>query len=98
MTKSIRSFAKHKTALTAAILLAAFSLVFVIPMSLVLMTAPMVDAQGNPVQMALSGGMMLAIPFIYFIFGYLSTLFLTALYNVVAKYTGGITFHLEDAD
>ena len=96
MTKSIRSFSKHKTALTSAILLAVFSLIFVIPMSLILMTAPMLDAQGNPVQIAMSGGMMLAVPFIYFVFGYLSTLVFTAIYNLIARFTGGITFTLED--
>ncbi|WP_444904943.1 hypothetical protein ACJJIU_09435 [Microbulbifer sp. CnH-101-E] len=98
MNKSIRSFSKHKTALTTALLLALFSLIFVIPMSLVFLTAPMIDAEGNPVKFSIPGAMVLGMPFIYLIFGYLSTLLFTALYNVVARFTGGITFTLEDAN
>lgn len=98
MKKSIKSFSKHKTALTTALLLAVFSLIFVIPMSLFFFMAPMTDSGDNSIQMAMPGAMVVAMPIIYFIFGYLSTLLFTALYNVIAKFTGGITFVLEDTN
>lgn len=96
MYKSIRSFSKHKTALTSALLLAVFSLFFVIPMAIVFSFMPMVDAQGSPVNAAFPASMLLLMPILYFILGYLSTLLFTALYNVIARFTGGIAFELAE--
>ena len=35
-------------------------------------------------------------PILYLIMGYIMTIVFAAIYNVVAKYTGGITFEVED--
>ena len=82
--KSITYFAPHKTALTVSVLFAIASLIFIIPMAILLsLVTP--EGAGLPI------GMMLAMPIIYFVMGYLSTALMAWIYNKVAKYTGGIT-------
>lgn len=99
MPTRITSFAVHKTALTSAILLALFSLIFLLPMILMMQfSPPAVDANGNEIQMGLPIAMLLFMPILYFIFGYLSTALMAWLYNVVAKKTGGIQVELFDVE
>jgi hypothetical protein len=87
--KSITYFAPHKTALTFAVLFAIMSLIFIIPMAILLsLVTP--EGAGLPI------GMMLAMPIIYFVMGYLSTALMAWIYNKVANYTGGITFKISE--
>lgn len=92
--KRFTYFAPHKTALTCATLFAVGSLFFLLPMALMFAVVP--GTYGQPSHMMLPLGMILVMPFFYFIFGYLSTAFFAWLYNLVAKYTGGISFEISD--
>ena len=94
--KSISKFSIHQTALTFACVMAISSLIFLLPMSLVFLNAPMVDASGNPVSAGMPFGFMLLMPFLYLILGYIMTAIGTGIYNWIAKYTGGIQFELTE--
>lgn len=43
-------------------------------------------------------GFMLAMPFFYLIFGFVFTVISALVYNLVAKWTGGVEFTVEDVD
>lgn len=98
MKKSLTSFALHKTALTIALVAAVASLIFVIPITMMFFLVTALEQGNSEVSMGIgmSITMMVFMPFIYFVFGYISTIIFTAIYNLVAKYTGGIQFSLED--
>ena len=95
MIKHITYIAPHKTALTVSIIFAAISLLMIVPMVLSIAFVPATDAQGNPVDSTPFIGMLIFMPIIYFIFGYLFTGFAAWLYNKVAAFTGGITYESE---
>ena len=94
--KAIIKFSVHKTALTFACVMALSSLIFLIPMSLAFLNAPVTDQNGNPVNAAFPAGLMIAMPFMYLIMGYIMVIIGAFIYNFVAKYTGGIQFELSD--
>ena len=96
MIKSITYIAPHKTALTAALVLAISSLIFIIPMMIMVGFMPSVDNAGNPIPKQFPGIMMLAMPFFYFIFGYIFTGLSAFIYNKVAKFTGGIQIETSE--
>lgn len=97
MSKSIISFAPHKTALTISVLFAISSLVFVIPAMIMFSFIPNTDANGNAIQMGPPMIMFVLMPIFYLIFGYISTLIGAWLYNKVAKFTGGIKVTVVDS-
>lgn len=95
--KTITRFAPHKTALTFACLMALGSLVFLIPMSLMMFAgAPMTDGAGNPVDSGFFFSLLVVMPFLYLVFGYIMTWIGACLYNVIARYTGGIQFEISE--
>ena len=96
--RTIKKFSPHKTALTFACVMALSSLLFIIPMSLVFLNAPMTDSSGNAVNAGMPLGMMIGMPFIYLIMGYIMTIIGAWLYNWVSKYTGGFQFELSEND
>ena len=96
MTKNITYFAPHKTALTAALVLAISSLLFIIPMVLTMSFMPSVDHNGDPIPTFFPTVMIIIMPIAYFIFGYIFTGFSAWVYNKVAKFTGGIKIELSE--
>ncbi|MCK4587280.1 MAG: hypothetical protein KAU29_08055 [Gammaproteobacteria bacterium] len=90
MIKNIAYIAPHKTALTAALVMAISSLIFIIPMMIMMSFAPTVDQDGNTIPKIFPAAMVLIMPIFYFIFGYIFTGFSAWVYNKVAKFTGGI--------
>lgn len=96
MMKSITYIAPHKTALTAALVMAISSLLFIIPMVLMMSFAPTIDHDGNPIPKAFPAAMILIMPIFYFIFGYIFTGFSAWIYNKVARYTGGIAIETSE--
>lgn len=96
--KTITKFYPHRTALTLSILMAASSLLFVIPMFIVMSFIPATDMNGNPVNAGFPLGFVIAMPFFYLILGYIMTLVGAWLYNLVAKLTGGIKFEVTNLD
>ena len=95
MLKTITKFSAHKTALTISIVMAAVSLIFLIPMSLFFMVIPSVGG-GDAVSEFMPFTMLLVMPAMYLVFGYIMTLAWTYIYNWVSTFTGGIQFTIRD--
>ncbi|MEX1221141.1 MAG: hypothetical protein WEA82_03390 [Idiomarina sp.] len=93
--KSFKYFAPHKTALTVAILFAIASLIFLISTAAMFSFIPGIGLNGENVAFPL-GIMMLTMPIVYFVMGYVFTALFAWLYNQVAKFTGGVTFELSE--
>jgi len=95
MSKQIKHLSPHQNGKVFAILMAVTSLIFIVPMFGVMSLAgPQVDQHGNPVEFPLF--LLLLMPFIYLVFGYISTVIGCAIYNFITRYTGGIEFEMED--
>ena len=94
--KSITYFNPHKTALTASLVFALGSLIFIIPMAIGFSFMPSIDGDGNPVNTQFPTAMIIGMPVFYLIFGYIWTAFSALIYNQVAKYTGGIKVKFSD--
>jgi hypothetical protein len=90
--KSISYIAPHKTALTVALVFAVSSLLFIVPLVVMLSIMPMHDQNRNPVESAFPVGFLLLMPVFYFLFGYFAVGFAAWVYNKVAKFTGGIKY------
>ncbi len=93
---AIKRFSPHKTALTLACVMALSSLILIFPMSMVFMAMPMMGPDGNSVSPSMPFGMLLIMPVLYLIMGYIMTLIGALIYNLVAKVTGGIQFELVE--
>jgi ABC-type multidrug transport system fused ATPase/permease subunit len=92
MPKSITYIAPHKTALTVSLVFALCSLLFVVPMAIFFSLMPATDQMGNPVNTSSFLYMMLIMPILYFVFGYIFTGIAAWIYNHVSKFTGGIKY------
>lgn len=96
MTLTIKSFRPHKTALILGIIIALVSLLFMIPMAIVMSFIPATDQNGNPVNAVFPAVMFFAAPLFYFVITYLFALMSTFLYNRISKNIGGITIVVEE--
>lgn len=94
MKKQITRLSPHQNGKVFGILMAITSLIFIIPMYLLMSAIPHMQPPGNSA--AFPGFMLLAMPLIYLIFGYLSVVLWCIVYNFITKYIGGIEFELED--
>lgn len=93
---AIKKFSPHKTALTLACVMALSSLILIFPMSMMFMALPMMGPNGSTVSPSMPFSMLIIMPVIYLIIGYIMTLIGALIYNVVAKFTGGIQFELVE--
>lgn len=97
MKTQIKRFSPHQNAKVFAVLTAVSSLIFLIPMILIMtFTMPPVDAQGNPVELPIF--MFVMAPIFYLIFGYISVAIGCLIYNFLAGFIGGIEFELSSED
>jgi hypothetical protein len=96
--KRVISFAPHKTAVTVALVFAISSLIFILPMIGIFSLIPATDQDGNPIDAGFPLGLIVFMPVVYLIMGYLGTAFAAWVYNRVAKFTGGIQFELDEAE
>jgi glycopeptide antibiotics resistance protein len=92
---SIRRFGVIRTSNVAALVYFILTLIFVIPLALLLAAAPQIpvaDGFGRTTNVNLGGSalFLLVLPFIYGIFGWILTAVGCLLYNLVAAVTGGI--------
>ena len=94
MKQQIKRMSPHQNGKVCGVLMALTSLVFVIPMFLFfsMMHFP---ADQNGHHMGPSIFMILVMPILYLVFGYIFTVIWCVIYNFVAKFTGGIEFELE---
>ena len=87
----IEKLSIHQNAKTFAILMALFSLFLAVPFMLFASKdAP--EGEGFPLYM------VIVFPVLYFVMGYLMTALGCWLYNVMAKYTGGLEFESRSMD
>ena len=92
MKHQIARLSPHQNAKVAAILWALISLLFVVPMFLVLtLTAPP-QARHDP----LANYFMFALPFIYLIVAYIGVLLVCAIYNFLFRFIGGFEFESRE--
>lgn len=89
MKQQIARFSPHQNAKVAAILMAASSLLFVVPIALVFsFTMP---SQARPPMIT----MFLIMPVMYLVIGYIAIGLSCLIYNLLARYIGGIEFESE---
>lgn len=88
MKKEIRRFSLHQTAKVFAFVYFILSAIFLIPLGIVTLFSK-----------EHAGALFLFLaPFVYLIVGYLAWILLGAVYNLVAKYFGGIEFETVDKE
>ena len=85
----IERFSIHQNAKVFAVMMAVSSLVFAIPFFLF-------ASRMSPKPAGFPGGIVfLLLPLIYLVFGYISIAIGCWVYNVLAKFTGGLEFESE---
>lgn len=102
MKVQVKRFSSHQTAKVFAILMAASSLIFVIPFSLIALFSPAaVDTSGNEVSFSGFSGfsmMFLIMPIFQGVMGYIMVRFGMWVYNKLTPHIGGIEFEFEPVD
>lgn len=85
MKQQVARFSPHQNAKVAAVLMAVTSLIFIIPFFLL---ASMFGAgqAGMPIWM------IIILPLIYLVMGYIGVVIGCAIYNVIVPFTGGIEY------
>tara|TARA_R110000744_G_scaffold267701_1_gene381552 strand:+ start:47 stop:388 length:342 start_codon:yes stop_codon:yes gene_type:complete len=99
MKVQVKRFSSHQTAKVFAILMAASSLIFVIPFSLIALFSPAaVDTSGNEVSFSGFSMMFLIMPIFQGVMGYIMVRFGMRVYNKLTPHIGGIEFEFEPVD
>lgn len=93
MTYQMKSVRVLQTSLIAAILYFALSLLICIPLFLIALVMP---HTGNDPFSTFGSIFFLFLPFLYAILGFIFSSIGCLIYNLVAKFTGGIAFTLEE--
>ena len=104
MRRRLTRISIHKTSLTVALMYAL--IIFVIGVVLAVIGTPIVGALGLALGLnftigpwlALSIGFALLGAILYGIFGYVFTALTAWIYNIVAKWTGGVEFTLSEPE
>lgn len=98
MKTQIKRMSPHQNGKVFGLLMAASSLVFLIPMLLVMVAAmPKMDQETG--FFAAGPAVMLFIgPILYLVFGYVFIAIGCMVYNTIAKFVGGIEFDIERHD
>ena len=89
MKQQIARLSPHQNGKVFAVLMAVTSLIFLIPFFL-LFSAFGPSQPGGPPML-----MILVLPVLYLIFGYISVAIGCAIYNLVYKFVGGIEFEAK---
>lgn len=95
MKKQIKRLSPQQNGKVFGVLMAVGSLVFLVPMFLVMLfVVPDVDQYGNPV--IFPRILVIVFPVFYLVFGYLAIAIGSALYNFLFKFIGGFEFETKD--
>ncbi len=84
MKKRITRFGVYQTAKVFGVMYFFLTAIFAIPFGLI----SMISGFGS--ELGFSGGLLLLLPFVYALFGFLFVALGCAIYNLIAKWTGGI--------
>ncbi|WP_448547484.1 hypothetical protein [Thalassotalea fusca] len=91
MKKQVKRLSPHQNGKVFGVLMAVATLPMFIPMMLMMSFAtPNVGASGNSTDLPVF--MFVVFPFLYLIFGYISTAIICFFYNVLQKYIGGFEY------
>lgn len=96
MRKRLKKISVFQTSKVAAVLYGLLGLVFAPIFLLVGMFAP--GASDSAGLLGLGAGIAgaIVVPILYAVFGFIATAIACVLYNILAGFTGGIEFELED--
>lgn len=92
--RRVKRFGVYQTAKVAAVLYFLVSLIFIIP---VWLFSSMLGSM-IPQESGFSGGFLLIVPFLYAIVGFITVAIACAVYNLIAKWTGGIEVEVESQE
>lgn len=96
MNVRISRLSPHQNAKVFGILLALSSLLFLMPMALMISFMPSgMDAHGNPIN-PFSTVFFLILPFAYFVMGYIMVAVGCTFYNFMYKYIGGFEYESDE--
>ncbi len=95
MTRHITALGVHRTALIGAILGAVFAFIVALLVTPVMMMAPRSEASPGLALFG-SGIMIIIMPIVYFVIGYIFTAIWVALFNLIAPRLGGIPVTFAD--
>ena len=97
MKKIVTRLSPHQNGKVFAVLMAATSLLFCVPFSLIMFfVVPDVDEQGNLINFR--PFVFLVFPIVYLVFGYFSIVMGSAVYNFLYRHIGGFEFEVRDQD
>lgn len=96
MKIQIARLSPHQNAKVFGILMGAMTLIVAIPMFFVMLSIPTgVDRNGNPMAPP-PAWLVLLLPFVYVLMGYLMVIIACSLYNLVARFVGGIEYETRE--
>lgn len=90
----IRRFGVIRTANVAAVIYFILVAIFAIPFALIVASTPMTvtDQFGRTVSIGFTPVVILILPFLYAAFGWVFTALACLIYNLAARFTGGVEF------
>ena len=91
MKTRIQKFSPHQNAKVFAVLMAVTSLIFMLPFALYVNAVV-------PFKETFSIASLILVPLVYLIFGYIAVAIACLVYNLLAKFTGGIEFETLSAE
>jgi len=92
--RRIKRIGVLKTSLVAAIVLLFVSVIFVIPMGIIMALVSAFELSSFAIW---SIPLIFILPIFYGVFGFISTAIVCLVYNLVAKWTGGVEVETEPA-
>ncbi|HTQ50347.1 MAG TPA: DUF3566 domain-containing protein [Candidatus Acidoferrales bacterium] len=99
MKRRLRSVSPLKLGITLGVIYGVLSLIVAVPLFLVfsLIGAASATKGGGPAFPALfSGVFIIFLPFVYAVIGFIAGVIMAFIYNLVAKWTGGVEFTTEE--
>ena len=98
MKRKLTNVSPLKLGITLAIIYGIISLVFLVPFFLILsLFGAASGAKGGAVPFIFTGVFVIFLPIIYAVLGFIGGVIAAFIYNLVAKWTGGIEFTTEEA-
>jgi hypothetical protein len=93
--KRIKRFGVYQTSKVAAVIFFFVGLIFIIPFGLIVQ----LTIGRNSPSIPFGGGLLFfMLPVLYGVMAFIMTAITCCIYNLIAKWTGGIEFELEIAD
>jgi hypothetical protein len=99
MPKRLTHIAPVKLGIVLGVIYGVMSLIFAVPIFLIFSLVGAASARGgaHPLPVIFTGVFVIFVPFIYAAFGFIGGAIAALVYNLVAKWTGGVEFTTEAA-